>query len=121
MLQKGTVQSAGLGAAQAFGEGAQVPINDFQNAQFYGPIKIGGRDFKVIFDTGSANVWVPGKACGFLTCWPHPRYNEAKSSTSRRTVASTRSSTALVPSRASSAWTPPPWAASTLRVSSSPR
>jgi len=35
----------------------------------------------VIFDTGSSNVWVPGKACGFLTCWTHPRYNEAKSKT----------------------------------------
>merc|ERR1712146_678990 len=25
--------------------------------------------------------WVPGKACGFLTCWLHPRYDESKSST----------------------------------------
>merc|ERR1719333_1479520 len=58
-----------------------VPISDYQNAQFYGPIKIGGQEFKVVFDTGSANVWVPGKACGFFTCWTHPRYDESKSST----------------------------------------
>merc|ERR1712032_995195 len=58
-----------------------VVINDYQNAQFYGPIKVGGQEFQVIFDTGSANVWVPGKACGFLTCWLHPRYDESKSST----------------------------------------
>merc|ERR1711957_769073 len=49
--------------------------------QFYGPIKIGGQQFQVIFDTGSSNVWVPGKACGFFTCWLHPRYSEAKSKT----------------------------------------
>merc|ERR1719324_1959876 len=59
----------------------EVPISDYQNAQFYGPIKVGGQTFKVIFDTGSANVWVPGKSCGFLTCWLHPRYDEKKSST----------------------------------------
>jgi len=61
-------------------ESAEVPINDYQNAQFYGPIKIGGQEFNVIFDTGSSNVWVPGKACGFLTCWFHKRYDETKSS-----------------------------------------
>jgi len=61
--------------------GDPVPISDYQNAQFYGPIKVGGQDFKVIFDTGSANVWVPGKACNWHTCWFHPRYDESKSST----------------------------------------
>jgi len=62
-------------------DGDSVPISDYQNAQFYGPIKVGGQDFKVIFDTGSANIWVPGKACGFFTCYLHPRYDEKKSST----------------------------------------
>jgi hypothetical protein len=65
---------------EASGE-ANVPISDYQNAQFYGPIKIGGQSFKVIFDTGSSNLWVPGKNCSFLTCWLHPRYDEKKSST----------------------------------------
>jgi len=78
MRQQGAFESLppSLGA-----DGDSVPISDFQNAQFYGPIKIGGQDFKVIFDTGSSNVWVPGKACGFLTCWLHPRYDEHKSKT----------------------------------------
>merc|ERR1719398_401288 len=61
--------------------GDSVPISDYQNAQFYGPIKVGGQDFSVVFDTGSANVWVPGKACGFFTCYRHPRYDESKSPT----------------------------------------
>merc|ERR1719313_1656717 len=63
------------------GDAANIPISDYQNAQFYGPIKIGGQDFQVIFDTGSANVWVPGKACGFTTCWLHHKYDETKSQT----------------------------------------
>jgi len=82
MEEKGLVGSAGgLASSLSTQDGDAVPISDYQNAQFYGPIKIGGQDFKVIFDTGSANVWVPGKACGFLTCWLHPRYSEAKSKT----------------------------------------
>merc|ERR1719379_2421876 len=63
------------------GDAANIPISDYQNAQFYGPIKIGEQDFQVIFDTGSANVWVPGKACGFTTCWLHHKYDEKKSQT----------------------------------------
>jgi len=77
MRQNGAFEST----ASLTADGDSVPISDYQNAQFYGPIKIGGQDFKVIFDTGSANVWVPGKACGFLTCWLHPRYDESKSKT----------------------------------------
>merc|ERR1719221_881930 len=66
-------------SVEASADGDSVPISDYQNAQFYGPIKVGGQDFKVIFDTGSANVWVPGKSCGFFTCYRHPRYDESKS------------------------------------------
>merc|ERR1719478_2090702 len=74
------LKGSSLGSSVA-ADGDAVPISDYQNAQFYGPIKVGGQDFKVIFDTGSANVWVPGKKCGFFTCWLHPRYDETKSST----------------------------------------
>lgn len=60
---------------------ADVVLKDFQNAQFYGPITIGGQDFNVIFDTGSSNLWVPAKSCGLTNCWLHPRYDSAKSAT----------------------------------------
>jgi len=62
-------------------DGDSVPISDYQNAQFYGPVKIGGQDFNVIYDTGSANLWVPGKNCSFFKCWLHNKYDETKSST----------------------------------------
>jgi len=79
-IQKKGVLSAPLEESSQ-SSGDSVPISDYQNAQFFGPIKVGGQSFEVIFDTGSANLWVPGKACGFLTCWRHPRYDETKSKT----------------------------------------
>merc|ERR1719215_1449804 len=75
MLETGALQQAPLVGT----DGDAVPIHDYQNAQFYGPIKVGGQSFQVIFDTGSSNLWVPGKACGFFTCYRHPRYDESKS------------------------------------------
>jgi len=59
---------------------ASVPISDFQNAQYFGPIQVGGQPFTVIFDTGSSNLWVPGKNCSFTTCWLHKRFDMSKSS-----------------------------------------
>jgi len=79
-IAKGMVEQTGQAVLGAAG-GDDVPIHDFQNAQYYGPIKVGGQAFQVIFDTGSSNVWVPSKKCGFFTCYRHPRFDESKSST----------------------------------------
>jgi len=58
-----------------------VLISDYQNAQFYGPVTIGGQTFNVIYDTGSSNLWVPGHKCSFLKCYLHHKYNPKKSPT----------------------------------------
>merc|ERR1719355_564217 len=58
-----------------------VIINDYQNAQFYGEVTIGGQTFNVVYDTGSSNLWVPSHNCGFLKCWLHHKYDPSKSST----------------------------------------
>ena len=61
---------------------APVKIADFMDAQYYGPIQIGtpGQNFKVVYDTGSANLWVPAHNCS-LTCWFHPKFQSSASST----------------------------------------
>merc|ERR1712032_1757020 len=59
---------------------ADVVINDYQNAQYYGEISVGtpGQPEEVIFDTGSANLWVPNKKPWFTS---HKTYSHDKSST----------------------------------------
>jgi len=56
----------------------EIVIADFQNAQYFGPVDVGGQTFQVIFDTGSSNLWVPSSKCVF-SCGLHPRYDESKS------------------------------------------
>ncbi|CAM9566325.1 unnamed protein product [Scytosiphon promiscuus] len=62
------------------GEG-KIIVKDYQNAQYYGQVEIGTppQSFDVIFDTGSANLWVAGSDCG-LSCGIHSRYKASKSS-----------------------------------------
>ena len=57
-----------------------IPLNNFFSSQFVGTVGIGTppQHFEVVFDTGSADVWVPLDTC--KTCGTHTLFNPSKSS-----------------------------------------
>ncbi|KYN16997.1 Lysosomal aspartic protease [Trachymyrmex cornetzi] len=63
----------------------EEPLLNFRNAQYYGVISIGTppQKFNVLFDTGSANFWVPSVHCDIddLTCLAHKKYDNRTSRT----------------------------------------
>ena len=52
-----------------------IPIRNNNNLQYFGTVKIGseGKDFNVIFDTGSDKLWVPSVDCTSSVCKAHHR------------------------------------------------
>jgi len=62
-----------------------IPLKDVQNAQYYGIVAVGTppQNFEVVYDTGSADMWVPGTACasGSLNCASKRAFDRNSSST----------------------------------------
>jgi hypothetical protein len=63
-----------------YGQPSSIVINNYQDAQYYGEIKIGtpGQSVRVIYDTGSSNLWASNQKPGLLS--KHQYYDHSKSS-----------------------------------------
>ncbi|KAJ2082414.1 hypothetical protein H4R24_001582 [Coemansia sp. RSA 988] len=61
----------------------QVRLTDATDTYYYGVISVGSpsQNFTVTFDTGSANMWIPGVCCTSKACLQHNRYDHDRSST----------------------------------------
>ncbi|XP_045892742.1 gastricsin-like [Micropterus dolomieu] len=62
---------------------ANMYINNYADTTYYGPITIGTppQSFQVLFDTGSANLWVDSVYCNTQACNTHTKFNPQQSST----------------------------------------
>jgi hypothetical protein len=64
-------------------DSSTIVIHDYQNAQYYGEVSVGtpAQTFKVVYDTGSSNLWVPNSENIIKKVMGGHNYQHSKSST----------------------------------------
>ncbi|CAB1335910.1 unnamed protein product [Coregonus sp. 'balchen'] len=69
--------------AKFYQTGGNEAMTNDADLSYYGVISIGTppQSFKVIFDTGSSNLWVPSVYCSSQACQNHDKFNPGLSST----------------------------------------
>eukprot|EP00013_Stygamoeba_regulata_P022389 CAMPEP_0177650380 /NCGR_PEP_ID=MMETSP0447-20121125/11911_1 /TAXON_ID=0 /ORGANISM="Stygamoeba regulata, Strain BSH-02190019" /LENGTH=388 /DNA_ID=CAMNT_0019153245 /DNA_START=65 /DNA_END=1231 /DNA_ORIENTATION=+ len=61
----------------------EIPLKDYSDVSYIGNCTIGTppQEFRVIYDSGSSNLWVPGTQCTSAACAGKAKYESGKSST----------------------------------------
>ncbi|XP_071894733.1 pepsin A-like [Anas platyrhynchos] len=90
VLGRVLLQQSPSPAAKYHPTAATEPLANYMDLEYVGTISIGTppQEFSVIFDTGSANLWVPSVYCSSRACANHRRFDPARSSTYRGTTTS---------------------------------
>ncbi|KAF9934626.1 hypothetical protein BGZ65_003653 [Modicella reniformis] len=66
------------------GKGGTVPTTNYgPDYEYFGPIQVGstGQTLKLLFDTGSSDIWFPSTDCNTDACMAHTRFDTQKSRT----------------------------------------
>ncbi|WP_252179839.1 pepsin-like aspartyl protease [Endozoicomonas sp. 4G] len=65
----------------------EISLQNLGNMQYYGELNIGSENqvFKVVFDTGSSDIWIPGTTCISANCSNKNRFDPQSSSSFKYT------------------------------------
>lgn len=61
----------------------QAVVSNYENSEYYIDVTLGTppQHFKVLLDTSTADMMIPGYGCSYSSCGSHNKYNAAASST----------------------------------------
>ncbi|KAI8599473.1 aspartic peptidase domain-containing protein [Dissophora ornata] len=66
------------------GSSGTVPLTDEDtDSEYYGTVSVGtpAQNFKLVFDTGSSDIWFPSRTCTTVGCQTHAQFDSSQSST----------------------------------------